>query len=448
MRNGIPWKVIVSAGTALVILIGLVVVATRLSCDDRPVPSTRHPDVAAPVPKPAPSTFPTASPGTELARNGDEIMVAGRLFRTGTRVVLWTDPKGYDAYRTERRFSPWAVAKWAPPILTPTPRGPVLADPAGFEEQPSHPARVGIRDDVLNWSELEQVRGGAWPLELLQQKVDQFVLHYDVVGTSQFCFRTLHDDRGLSVHFLLDIDGTIYQTMDLKDRAFHATSSNHRSVGIEIAHRGAYASDIPLREFYAKDADGPYISLPARFGDGGVLVPGRYRPARVELVRGNINGENLVMYDFTPQQYDALTRLTATLATVLPRITLDYPKDAQGNVITRRLPDSQLTRLQGLVGHFHIQDEKYDPGPAFDWDRVTEGARALMTPEALTENRRNANNPVREGPLASLPPPNTTQPSTRAVAPPSIRRDAKPAPTRRPTTPPRTNTPPRSNPPR
>ena len=50
----------------------------------------------------------TPTPGTPLLRRGDEIIVAGQLFHTGTRVVTWMDPGGYDAYRVERRFSPWA----------------------------------------------------------------------------------------------------------------------------------------------------------------------------------------------------------------------------------------------------------------------------------------------------------------------------------------------------
>ena len=49
---------------------------------------------------------------------------------------------------------------------------------------------------------------------MLQQVVDQFVIHFDVCGTSRRCFEVLQDKRGLSVHFMLDIDGTIYQTLD------------------------------------------------------------------------------------------------------------------------------------------------------------------------------------------------------------------------------------------
>ena len=51
-------------------------------------------------------------PGTMAARKGDEIMVAGNYVHTGTPVVLWTDPGGYDAYRVERRFAPLADSDW------------------------------------------------------------------------------------------------------------------------------------------------------------------------------------------------------------------------------------------------------------------------------------------------------------------------------------------------
>jgi N-acetyl-anhydromuramyl-L-alanine amidase AmpD len=42
------------------------------------------------------------------------------------------------------------------------------------------------------------------------------------------------------VHFLLDVDGTIYQTLDLHEKAFHATYANDFSIGVEIAHPGAW----------------------------------------------------------------------------------------------------------------------------------------------------------------------------------------------------------------
>ena len=37
-----------------------------------------------------------------------------------------------------------------------------------------------------------------------------------------------------------------------------------------------------------------------------------------------------------------------------------------------------LGNYHGLLGHYHVQLDKQDPGPAFQWDRVVEGARGLM----------------------------------------------------------------------
>src|SRR5262249_16347538 len=51
-------------------------------------------------------------PGTFEPRKGDEIVVAGKFVHTGTPVVLWIDPGGYDAYRVERRFGPYDESSW------------------------------------------------------------------------------------------------------------------------------------------------------------------------------------------------------------------------------------------------------------------------------------------------------------------------------------------------
>jgi len=91
-----------------------------------------------------------------------------------------------------------------------------------------------------------------------------------------------------------------------------------------------------------------------------------------------IQGKELIQYDFTPQQYQALIKLTATLSKALPQIKCDYPKDAAGNLISQKLPDAELKAYQGVLGHFHIQTDKVDPGPAFQWDYVIGHARKLL----------------------------------------------------------------------
>lgn len=299
--------------------------------------------------------------GTRLPRCGQEIVVAGQLFDAGTRVVLWTDPDGYDAYRVEKRFAPWAESQW-----------PLLAKDPSFTPNRYGPRKAGLTD-----AEFERIRGGGWKLEDLRIKIDQFVMHYDVAGTSRACFHTLHDDRCLSIHFMLDIDGTIYQTLDVKERAWHATVSNDRSVGIEIANVGAYSDSEknPFTRWYTEDESGTRITVPARAA-GGVLTPNFIgRPSRAEPVVGEINGRKLTQYDLTAEQYNALIKLTATLHAVLPKITLDCPRDENGLPLTRTLTPDEWSSFSGVLGHFHVQTNKSDPGPAFDWDRVIHGAR-------------------------------------------------------------------------
>jgi N-acetyl-anhydromuramyl-L-alanine amidase AmpD len=306
--------------------------------------------------------------GEYEARRGDEIVAAGQLFHTGTRVVLWMDPGGYDAYRVERRFAPPDRSDWS--------------NSATEVKTLTTPNRYGLRVGTLTPAQIERVRGGGWDLPLLQGVVDQFVIHFDACGTSQTCFKVLQDDRDLSVHFMLDLDGTIYQTLDLKERARHATIANDRSIGIEIANIGSYAASgtNELDQWYHTGTNGQTtITIPQRFGDGGLRTKNFVgHPARPVPVRGTIQGEDLVQYDFTPEQYAALTKLTAALCKVFPKLKCRYPMDAQGQLIPKKLPADELKNYQGVLGHYHIQTNKVDPGPAFDWERVIGGANKIL----------------------------------------------------------------------
>ncbi|HSU56090.1 MAG TPA: N-acetylmuramoyl-L-alanine amidase, partial [Candidatus Dormibacteraeota bacterium] len=109
-----------------------------------------------------------------------------------------------------------------------------------------------------------------------------------------------------------------------------------------------------------------------------------------ELVKGNIQGDDLVQYDFTPQQYQALIKLTATLCKVFPKIKCEYPHDAHGKLITQKLTDDVLDNYEGVLGHYHIQTNKNDPGPAFQWDYVIGGARRILAEQGQTSGMETA----------------------------------------------------------
>lgn len=301
-------------------------------------------------------------PGQPEPRTGDEIVAAGQFFHTGTRVVLWLDPGGYDAYRITPRFT-------------------------GLPNDPPH-YYTGVHYDVRNHDmtpeEFAAVQSGNWTLPMLQQVVDQFVIHFDAEGTSRRCFHTLQDVRGLSVQFMLDVDGTIYQTLDLKERAWHATIANSRSIGVEVANIGACDANNAdyLNSWYQHTNGETVLTIPDAFGASGILTSNFVgRPARPDAIEGNIQGKDLVQYDFTPQQYRALIKLTATLCRIFPKIRCQYPTNDNGQLITYKMPDDVLTNYEGILGHYHVQTDKVDPGPAFQWDYVVDGARKILAAE-------------------------------------------------------------------
>lgn len=279
------------------------------------------------------------------ARPASAILIDGERVPVDTLVVPWFEEPRYDAYATEGRFGPAE---------------------AGLRYRPG---RDGRRDGA---------RAGDG--RSAHEAVELFVLHYDAVGTSQGCFRVLQDQRLLSVHFLLDVDGTIYQTLDLAETAWHARHANPRSIGIEIANQGAYApgeaADV-LAAWYATEDGETRLRLPE---GSGVRAPSVLRPARPAPVPGVVNGRELVQYDFTPEQYEALVRLTVALCRELPGLVPEVPRDASGAVRTDALSEAELAGFRGLVGHAHVSADKVDPGPAFDWERYLAEVRRRLAP--------------------------------------------------------------------
>ncbi|MFT5287635.1 MAG: N-acetylmuramoyl-L-alanine amidase [Planctomycetota bacterium] len=282
---------------------------------------------------------------THVNRKGEEIVVAGEFIPIGVPVVLWTDRDGFDAYQDTATRANFAPGR---PIMQ---KGLTKVD----------------------------ATARALDFNSVRQAVDQFVLHYDVSGVSRSCFKTL-EARGLSVHFMLDIDGTLYQTLDLVETAWHARQANGRSVGVEIASVGAYpAGNSVLAQWYGRDRNGVRITLPSSKGDGGVRTPNFIgRPARARLIRGSINDNNVEQYDFTPQQYETLAHLAAALVKTFPQLDLNFPLDVAGRVRADVLSDEEFESFQGILGHQHVSYGKIDPGPAFNWSAFARRTAELI----------------------------------------------------------------------
>ena len=93
-------------------------------------------------------------------------------------------------------------------------------------------------------------------------------------------------------------------------------------------------------------------------GDGGYVADGLAEGAYVLRTLVEILGEH-------------------GYAKALPRIRLEAPRYADGSIVDRALSESAFRDFEGVLGHFHVQTNKQDPGPAFQWERVLREAREL-----------------------------------------------------------------------
>lgn len=222
-------------------------------------------------------------------------------------------------------------------------------------------------------------------LDAVQGVVKKFILHHDGVSSSKICWDVLHNERGLSCHFLIDNDGTIYQTLDLALMGFHAAKYNIDSIGVEFCNRGIL--DDP--NFYA-----------------GKPFP---HPISDEY---SINGHKMKSFDFTAQQYESFFELASVLVRVLPNLALEYPRDQQNPTKAAwgclgpvdALGDSYpASAFAGFMGHYHCTTRKWDPGP-FDFKKWIDKLRGRRVfPVSVPGAELDAGKPIIPEDPAKIP---------------------------------------------
>jgi len=168
-----------------------------------------------------------------------------------------------------------------------------------------------------------------------KRKIRFFVNHWDVCLTSTSCQKVL-DKRGISVHFLIDNDGTIYQTLDMQHAAFHAGSSrsNRPSVGVEITN--AYYPK--YQAWYVKNGFGERPLIENSWVHGNKLEP---------------------FLGFYPEQLEALKALWKAIhnSTGIPYET---PTSQFGKTSTKYVQDVAYGNFTGFVSHYHVSKSKID----------------------------------------------------------------------------------------
>lgn len=186
-------------------------------------------------------------------------------------------------------------------------------------------------------------------------KVKQVILHTDLASDASRCFAILVN-RGLSTHFIIDWDGTIFQTADVLWVTYHAGEYNKESIGIDLNNLMPNLERDPRGE--------PYPSDHPRVAEMQKKEFKRPRSGRMR-----INGGKVQSYGYTDAQYQSLIALLKVLTDQL-EIPKQVPFDARGEIVPDVLQDPSFS---GTIAHWHVSPDRWDPGPGFDWQRVYYG---------------------------------------------------------------------------
>ena len=161
-----------------------------------------------------------------------------------------------------------------------------------------------------------------------------FVNHWDVCLSAESCALVLAR-RGISVHFCIDNDGTIYQLLDTQHGAWHAGIGkvNHASIGVEISN--AYYPK--YQDWYVKNG----------FGE---------RPLQENAW---VHGNKLKPFtDFYPVQIEALKALWEAIHKGIG-IPLDVPIK-NGSMNTGVDSSAARAKFKGFVNHYNLTRKKID----------------------------------------------------------------------------------------
>ena len=183
-----------------------------------------------------------------------------------------------------------------------------------------------------------------------ERKPQMAVVHWDAALSSESCYNVLKS-RGISTHFSIDNDGTIYQFADANDVTWHAgpvsddialltkkdvkvpkgLSWNNISIGIDISNA-----------YYTK-----YASVYEKRGF-----------AKRPIIKSRCHGMQLEHLGYYPEQIKAFTNLIKALCHHYD-IPLDCPVSGDKLVDTIYKP-ACLGQYNGVVNHYHLTTNKID----------------------------------------------------------------------------------------
>ena len=179
----------------------------------------------------------------------------------------------------------------------------------------------------------------------------QIAVHYDAANRASQTYGILCS-RGLSTHFCIDANGDLLQYLDCAHVAWATNNCSGHSIAVDMSNP--------------------------------VSVSKKNTGRTIE--RGPIQGKIVEMLGYTDKQFETMVALIKALISPVP----GYPPDVGFNdwIPLRRFANNRFNppsengvdiidhlvnnveKFEGMIGHYHCNPMKVDPGPAYDWHRI------------------------------------------------------------------------------
>ena len=175
------------------------------------------------------------------------------------------------------------------------------------------------------------------------------VTHWDAALSADSCYRILKK-RGISSHFVIDNDGTIYQMVDTQHKGWHAGNRavNACSVGIDFSN--AYYTK--YQNWYVRRGFGERPIIEDAPMHGRTLEPFLgYYPVQIEAYKALLKGLN--------DHYG---------------IKLECPLDEDGELLSTVDDTAAAGDFEGVVAHYHLTRRKKDTA-GLELDKILEDIR-------------------------------------------------------------------------
>lgn len=180
------------------------------------------------------------------------------------------------------------------------------------------------------------------------RKVRQLLIHWGGVNPKDLIWRLtdMRSDKGqtpVASHISIDKD-TIVQHGDFKRMGSHAKGANRDSIGVDINQEGWRKSQHEKRGKVVEKIPNPILELNAR-----------------EAYKKEVEDHPEIL-SLNAQTAQTLREFILDMHEAFD-IPLEVPRDADGNYRYTKLSKKEIANFNGILGHFHTSEGKWDPLP-------------------------------------------------------------------------------------